>query len=58
MKKKNNNEKISIIRKLNPKNMKTEKIQALFNQFEAVVHELNGVKRLDAIELQVFGKDR
>ena len=34
--------------------MKTEEIQALFNQFEAVAHELNGVECWSARELQVL----
>ena len=42
------------IQKLNPKKMKTEEIQALFNQFEAVAHELNGVECWSARELQVL----
>ena len=42
------------IQNLNPKKMKSEEIQALFNQFEAVAHELNGVECWSARELQVL----
>jgi DNA-damage-inducible protein D len=43
---------MNIFQNLKQKKMKTEEIQALFNQFEAVAHELDGVESWSARELQ------